>query len=210
MALGKFWEKIVGNEKEFPALKDFHGTEESARNLKGKGTSENPYGDTEIIDDEKERLNRNDPMKRYVPIENVADNEAEEAVYANADEAFRSQKDLAETYDPEIDFARRALKVLDATEFNTLFSFLKKIDEGDMRKDYLGYKDDEGEFIPPARQIPRDITNLIKKVNSFDRPQYMESAEFDENGNVIKQERILTSQVNRTNKKKKPAGRKLA
>ena len=177
--LGKVWEKIAEkkDKKEFPS---FHGNKEEGRNLKGRGATENSLDDFEVIDEDK-RLR--DKSKNFVPIEDVADKSAVGAIYRQAE-----GKGLREVYDHEAEFENKASKILNNKECERLFSFLKKLDETDTRKDYIGYNDEKGVFVPPSRWMPRDITKFIKRVN--ERRPIIKSVEheYDDEGKLIETE----------------------
>jgi len=115
--------------------------------------------------------------KKFVPIEEAPesslagsaedDDEDVDPDFENRDLSPGARLEAKErAYDPEADFKNRARKKLDKTEYNALFSFFDSIEKNGTRQDYVGGKDERGIFVPPARSMPRDIINLIKKVNS--------------------------------------------
>jgi len=142
----------------------------------------NPYGENAYNlpgHKDEERLKGKDRgglYQDFVPIQDVVDKDAENAIYEQAD----ATKELEEEYDNETEFMRKALKILDPREFKRLFSFFKKLDDTDTRKDYIGTKDEHGTFVPPISRTPTDITDLIKKVNTS-----YESDKLDEKGHKI-------------------------
>lgn len=152
----------------------------------------NPYGENAYNlpgHEDEERL-RDKGIKyekyssQFVPNEDVADKSAVGAIYRQAEKGLKNKK-IEEAHDHEEEFMRKARKVLDDKEYEHLSSFFKELDEKDIRKDYIGYSNERGTFVPPPRRTPRDITDLIKRVN--EQRRIIKSAEnkYDDEGKLI-------------------------
>jgi len=184
--------KTLDIDKEIAKTQQ-HGDEiKKSQNLKkeeGKMFG-NPYGendynipgheDDERLKQKSDYIDPNDPNA-------VADINAENAIYKQADS---KEKELEEIYDHEDEFKRQAKKILNANEFEYLSSFLKQLEDEKIRKDYIGYKNERGTFIPASKWTPREITNLIKRVNK--QPLIIETAKYkdkyDDENNFVKTE----------------------
>jgi hypothetical protein len=166
---------------------------EDGLNTYGENAYNLPGYEDEIPEGENKNRLKDLSSGRYVPIEDVADKDAEEAIYEQAGKI----EDKEEFYDSESEFMKKAINILEADEFAKLFSFLRELDDSDTRKYYLGAEDEKGDFVPPVKKIPKEITELIKKVNTTKsnkagkeakkQRSYIKSAEFKHNskGEVI-------------------------
>ena len=185
--------EVVGLEPEIAKTEQHSDSKKEESLKKGEGKMfGNPYGENNYNipdheDDERLRSGSHSSLyeKAFVPIEDAAD-ESGLGDFENQDLTPGLKAETEDDYDPEVDFKNRARKRLDRTEYNTLFSFLDSIEKNGTRPDYVGSKDEHGEFIPPSRSMPRDITNLIKKVNDNGN-KMVESLEnvYDDDGNLV-------------------------
>ncbi len=172
----------------------------------------NPYGENDynVPGHEDEYLNKNDysgktfSTKKFETAEDVVDEGAESGIYKqfegedlSPEESADREAQLKDLYDDETEFMRKAINKLDAVEFNTLFSFLKSIDENGERQYYIGSRDDKGDFISPIKSFPRDICDLIKKVNGQEAMIHSLEHVYDEDGEYLgsNQESVKASSI---------------
>lgn len=172
----------------------------------------NPYGENDynVPGHEDDYLYKNDHggksfnTKKFEAAEDVVDEEAEGRVYKqfegeelSLEESADREAQLKDLYDDESEFMRKAINKLDAVEFKTLFSFLKSIDENGERQYYIGSQDSNGDFVDPVKSFPKDISNLIKKVNDQEAMIHSLEHVYDEDGEYLgsNQESVKASSV---------------
>lgn len=153
---------------------------------------DSPYGEQDYNipgHEDKERLKC---KNSFIKPEDVIDESAEQAIYEQAETDFGKKK-VKETqnYDAEKEFISQAVKILDPKEFRRLFEFLESLDKEEHRE-YIGHSDDIG-FIEPTKSLPRDITDLIRKVNNQRR--VIEATEFDKKGSPGKTIKVPADSV---------------
>jgi len=187
--------EVVGLDEKIAKTEQHSDTSLSEEQNLKKGEGKmfgNPYGEHDYNvrgheDDERFRNDSHSSLYEhaFVPIEDVADDSGL-GDFENQDLTPGLKAEAGDNYNPEADFKNRARKRLDKTEYNTLFSFFGSIEKNGTRQDYVGNKDEHGVFIPPSRSMPRDITNLIKKVNDNGN-KMVESLEnvYDDDGNLV-------------------------
>ncbi len=175
-SVGVDLDKVVAETQQHSGTSLNEGLKKEEGEMFGNPYGENDYNVPGHEDDERlenksqvSKFNGKTYTKKFVPIEEV-----ENKIGSSEDSESFEDQDLSSraeaarvknSYDSETEFMREAIKKLDAAEFKTLFSFFKKMEEGEgeednSRESYLG-----SEFRLPAKSIPRNITELIKKVN---------------------------------------------
>ncbi|MFA4942151.1 MAG: hypothetical protein WC564_00755 [Patescibacteria group bacterium] len=182
----------INLDKEIEKTQQNSGTPERDDNLsQTEGMDvfgENNYNipgheDDERLSDKTQGYGLNE---KFVPIEDVVDKDAEAKIYDQfgpEDPKNLSAEELADakfvanlSYDAENEFLAQAVKKLDVTEFNRLFNFLEA---------YRQKNADSQDGKSFNRSMPKDIANLIRKVN--DRKPMVEFSgnKYDSNGELV-------------------------